>query len=103
MLDRNAEASRACPNLAELAARFSPSERALACIGIARGILTMEDSTKDKIEGEAHRLNGKSKTRAGHAIGDLDMVAEGKVEKADGKVQKHVGKLERKIEKLLQK
>jgi uncharacterized protein YjbJ (UPF0337 family) len=63
----------------------------------------MEDSTKDKIEGEAHRLNGKSKTRIGHAIGDPDMVADGKNEKADGTVQKHVGKLEGKIEKVLQK
>ena len=62
----------------------------------------MEKSTKDKIEGEVHRLQGKSKERIGHAMGDPKMVADGKNEKADGKVQKHVGKLERKIEKVLQ-
>ena len=63
----------------------------------------MEKSTKDKIEGEAHRLNGKSKIRVGKAMDDPEMVAEGKSEKSDGKVQKQVGKLERKIEKVLHK
>jgi uncharacterized protein YjbJ (UPF0337 family) len=75
----------------------------LACTWIARGILNMEDSTKDKIEGEAHRLKGKVKESIGHATGNPDMVADGKEEKADGKAQKNVGKLERKIEKVLQK
>jgi len=63
----------------------------------------MEDSTKDKLEGETHRSNGKSKIRVGNALGNPEMVADGKNEKADGKVQKHLGKLESKIERVLQK
>ena len=61
----------------------------------------MEDSTKDKIEGEAHKLKGKVKESIGRAVGNPDLVAEGKEEKADGKAQKYVGKLEHKIEKAL--
>jgi len=55
----------------------------------------MKDSTKDRIEGNAHEVRGAVKERIGHAVNDPDLEAGGQAEKVGGKVQKKVGEVEK--------
>jgi uncharacterized protein YjbJ (UPF0337 family) len=59
----------------------------------------MKDSTKDKIEGNAHELKGKVKEKVGHAINNPNLETEGSSEKLGGKIQKKVGDIEKVVEK----
>jgi len=47
---------------------------------------------KDRIEGAGKQAKGAIKDAAGKIIGDREMQAEGKLDKAAGKVQSGVGK-----------
>jgi uncharacterized protein YjbJ (UPF0337 family) len=55
----------------------------------------MKDSTKDKIEGNAHQVKGTVKEKIGHAVNNPDLEAGGQGEKVGGKVQKKVGEVEK--------
>jgi uncharacterized protein YjbJ (UPF0337 family) len=55
----------------------------------------MKDSTKDKIEGNAHEVKGAVKEKIGHAVDNPDLEAGGQGEKVGGKVQKKVGEVEK--------
>ena len=55
----------------------------------------MKDSTKDKIEGNAHQVKGTVKEKIGHAVNNPDLEAGGQGEKVGGKVQKKVGEGEK--------
>ena len=47
---------------------------------------------KDRIEGAGKQVKGAIKDATGKVIGDREMQAEGKLDKAAGKVQSGVGK-----------
>ena len=53
---------------------------------------------KNEIEGGAKELGGKVKEAAGHAVGNRDMEAEGKVDQVEGKTQKNYGKVKDAVE-----
>jgi len=59
----------------------------------------MKQSVKDKAKGRFHEVKGKVKETVGRATNDLDLEAEGQVEKIGGKVQKKIGQVERVLEK----
>ena len=59
----------------------------------------MKDSTKDKLEGTAHKVKGAVKEKVGRATNNPNLEDEGKSEKLGGKVQKKVGDIEKVIEK----
>ena len=59
----------------------------------------MKDSTKDKIEGTAHKVKGAVKEKVGRATNNPNLEEEGEIEKFGGKVQKKVGDIEKVIEK----
>lgn len=59
----------------------------------------MKDSTKDKVEGQAHDLKGALKEKVGRATNNPDLEAEGTGEKVSGKIQKKVGDIEKVVEK----
>ncbi|MGA2133586.1 MAG: CsbD family protein [Bryobacteraceae bacterium] len=59
----------------------------------------MTPSTKDEMQGKLHEVKGKVKEKAGHAIGNPDLEAEGQSENLAGKVQKKVGQVEKVFEK----
>ena len=59
----------------------------------------MKDSTKDKIEGSAHKLKGKVKEQLGRLTNDPNLQDRGAAEKLGGKIQKKVGELEKVFEK----
>lgn len=46
---------------------------------------------EDRIEGSAKKIKGDIKDKAGKAMGDSKMRAEGKADKAEGKIQNTVG------------
>jgi uncharacterized protein YjbJ (UPF0337 family) len=46
---------------------------------------------KDRIAGEVKKATGAVKEKAGKALGDRDLEAEGKVQKVEGKIQNAVG------------
>ena len=52
----------------------------------------MKPSTKDQIKGKFHEVKGKEK--AGQAIMNTDLVAEGQAENLGGKVRRKVGQIE---------
>jgi uncharacterized protein YjbJ (UPF0337 family) len=58
----------------------------------------MSPSTKDQIEGKFHELKGKVKEKAGQAVGNPDVEADGQSENLAGKVQKKVGQVEKVFE-----
>jgi len=55
----------------------------------------MKDSTKDRVEGNAHEVKGAVKERIGHSVNDPDLEGRGQAEKVVGKVQKKVGDVEK--------
>jgi uncharacterized protein YjbJ (UPF0337 family) len=57
----------------------------------------MKDSTKDKIEGTVHELNGALKKKVGDLTRDPNLQDEGASERIGGKIQKKVGDLEKLI------
>lgn len=59
----------------------------------------MKDSTKDKVEGAAHKLKGKVKEGVGGMTKNPDLAAKGTDEKIGGKIQKKVGDIEKVFEK----
>ncbi len=51
----------------------------------------MNNSTEDKIEGEAKKLKGDVKEGVGKLVGNEKLESEGKADQAAGKVEKKVG------------
>ena len=58
----------------------------------------MNPSTKDQIAGKLHELKGMAKEKAGQAINDPDLTAEGQVETIAGSIQKKLGQIEKVLE-----
>ncbi len=58
-------------------------------------MMKMKPSTKDKAEGNLHKLKGKVKEKAGQLLNDPDLEAKGLAEKIAGKIQKKVGQVEK--------
>lgn len=58
----------------------------------------MKRSTKDRIKGKFHEVKGKVKEKAGQAINNADIVAEGRSENLAGKVQEKVGQIKKVFE-----
>jgi uncharacterized protein YjbJ (UPF0337 family) len=56
-------------------------------------------STKDQVKGKAHEVKGKIKEKAGRAINNSDLEAEGQDENVGSKIQKKIGQVERVFEK----
>jgi len=54
----------------------------------------MKPSTKDQIKGKFHEVKGKVKEKAGQAINNPDLEAEGQAENLGGKVRRKVGQIE---------
>jgi uncharacterized protein YjbJ (UPF0337 family) len=59
----------------------------------------MTPSTKDQVEGKFHEVKGKVKEKAGQAVGNPNVEADGQSENLAGKVQKKVGQVEKVFEK----
>ena len=59
----------------------------------------MEESTKDKIQGNLDQASGTVKEKVGQATNDPDTQDEGTLEKLKGKVQEKVGKIKQVFEK----
>ncbi|MDY0222839.1 MAG: CsbD family protein [Desulfobacterium sp.] len=59
----------------------------------------MKSSTKDNTEGKMHKVKGKIKETAGKAVGNLDLEAEGKVEKFEGEAQEKLGQIKKVLDK----
>ena len=59
----------------------------------------MDNSTKDKLEGDFHELKGKVKEKVGQVTNDPNLKSEGQSEKLAGKVQKKTGDVEKVFEK----
>ena len=59
----------------------------------------MEDSTKDKVQGNVNQASGSVKEKVGEATNNPDMQDEGTVEKLKGKVQEKVGDIKKVFEK----
>jgi uncharacterized protein YjbJ (UPF0337 family) len=55
----------------------------------------MKQGTKDRIEGELHKVTGTVKQAAGQVTNDPDLELEGKSENLAGKIQKGVGQVEK--------
>jgi len=76
----------------------SPSPKLAGAVGIANEepiMMKMKPSTKDKAEGNLHKLKGKVKEKAGQLMNDPDLEAKGLAEKIAGKIQKKVGQVEK--------
>jgi uncharacterized protein YjbJ (UPF0337 family) len=58
----------------------------------------VKQSTKDQIKGNLHEAKGTVKEKAGGAINNPKLAAEGQNEKLVGKVQKKVGQVEKVFE-----
>jgi uncharacterized protein YjbJ (UPF0337 family) len=58
----------------------------------------MDDSTKDKAEGEAHDVKGTIKEKIGQATNNPELEGEGTGEKIGGKIQKKVGDIEKALD-----
>ena len=59
----------------------------------------MKPSTNDQIEGQLHELTGNVKEKAGKAMDNPNLTADGQDEKLAGKVQNKVGQIEKVLEK----
>ncbi len=59
----------------------------------------MEESTKDKVQGNLNQATGAVKEKVGEATNDPGMQDEGTVEKLKGKVQEKVGDIKKVFEK----
>jgi uncharacterized protein YjbJ (UPF0337 family) len=60
---------------------------------------TMNDSTKDKVQGTLHDVKGTVKEKVGRLTNDPVLEEEGTDEKVAGKIQKKVGDVEKVFEK----
>ena len=58
----------------------------------------MEESTKDKVQGNLSQATGAVKEKVGEATNNPDMQDEGTVEKLKGKVQEKVGDIKKVFE-----
>jgi uncharacterized protein YjbJ (UPF0337 family) len=54
-----------------------------------------KESTKDEVKGKAHEIKGKIKRKAGRALNDPNMEAEGEDEQVAGTIQKKVGQIKK--------
>lgn len=59
----------------------------------------MEESTKDKVQGNVNQVTGAAKEKIGEVTNDPDMQDEGTLEKLKGKVQDKVGDIKKVFEK----
>jgi uncharacterized protein YjbJ (UPF0337 family) len=59
----------------------------------------MDNSTKDKVDGNFHELKGKVKEKVGQVTNDPNLESKGRSEKLAGKVQKKTGEVEKVFEK----
>ena len=59
----------------------------------------MDNSTKDKLEGNFHELKGKVKEKVGQVTNDPNLESKGQGEKLAGKFQKKTGDVEKVFEK----
>jgi uncharacterized protein YjbJ (UPF0337 family) len=60
----------------------------------------MKTSTKDKIEGNFHKVKGAIKEQVGKVTNDRNLKAEGNAEKKAGKVQQQIGYAKEDVAKL---
>ena len=58
----------------------------------------MEDSTKDKVEGNVNQATGATKEKVGEATNNPDMQDEGTMEKLKGKAQEKMGEIKKVFE-----
>jgi len=65
---------------------------------IARDVVLMKSSTKDKIRGGFREAKGKVKEKAGEATGNPDLRDRGTAEKAGGKIQRKIGDVKKVFE-----
>ncbi|HEX3249405.1 MAG TPA: CsbD family protein [Pyrinomonadaceae bacterium] len=65
---------------------------------VARVLVLMKSSTKDKIKGGFREAKGKVKEKAGKATGNPDLHDRGTIEKAGGKVQRKIGDVKKVFE-----
>jgi uncharacterized protein YjbJ (UPF0337 family) len=65
---------------------------------LARVLVLMKSSTKDKIKGGFREAKGKVKEKAGKATGNPDMHDRGTIEKAGGKAQRKIGDVKKVFE-----
>ena len=59
----------------------------------------MEESTKDKVQGNVNQATGSAKEKIGQATDDPDLQDEGTLEKLKGKAQDKVGDIKKVFEK----
>jgi uncharacterized protein YjbJ (UPF0337 family) len=59
----------------------------------------MKDSTKDKVQGTAHKVKGAVKEKLGRLTNDPNLEDQGTSEKIGGKIQKKIGDIEKVFEK----
>jgi uncharacterized protein YjbJ (UPF0337 family) len=59
----------------------------------------MQNSTTDKIQGQAHEVKGAIKQKIGQVTNNPNLETEGAAERVAGKVQKKVGDVETVFEK----
>ena len=59
----------------------------------------MEESTKDKIQGNLNQASGTVKEKVGEATNDPDTQDEGTLEKLKGKAQEKIGEIKQVFEK----
>lgn len=59
----------------------------------------MDESTKDKVQGNVDQASGTVKEKVGQATSDPDLQDEGAGEKLKGKVQEKVGDIKKVFEK----
>jgi uncharacterized protein YjbJ (UPF0337 family) len=67
--------------------------------GDVKGEIPMDNSTKDKVEGNFHELKGKVKEKVGQVTNDPNLESKGQGEKLAGKFQKKTGDVEKVFEK----
>ena len=54
-----------------------------------------KESTKDEVKGKAHEIKGKIKRKAGRALNDPNLEADGEDEQVAGTIQKKVGQIKK--------
>jgi uncharacterized protein YjbJ (UPF0337 family) len=82
-----------------MAGRMPSLAPVVPVIEILNRRIAMKSSTKDNTEGKMHKVKGKIKETAGKAVGNLDLEAEGKVEKFEGEAQEKLGQIKKVLDK----
>ena len=59
----------------------------------------MEESTKDKVQGNVNQATGTAKEKVGQATDNPDLQDEGTLEKLKGKAQEKIGDIKKVFEK----